>query len=481
MTVTQPETSQNIVALYRSVLADVSNATTALNLGRAIDAFERFLGQEDEVPPGAVSEALLSRWVAWMVQQGFSFSTLQTYVSKISSLHGRAVRAGSLGATDAFAQTSARLRAIPQQRLRVHAAAQDVVECLRKLTAPELRCSPQLLLARDVLMTALYLGGIDPESVARLRCDDCPEADSAIAALAERRQRSRGQYLFALRQATRSVHSLRQAVKALWGDALAAAGLNLDLAADNDALAADLWAECALRAGFAPAAIAGALRQAGADSPLMALGETDAITADQARTMRGRVNAMLQSDPEQWHALQMRPRVNYSTLRSRMDATGASAALSTVFYPMEEIVRRTGRRTTAKSRPIVPGLLFFRCRTSHLGPLFRNIGDLAWGYRTRRGPGAPYAVISPEAMQLFQITIGRFDSDTEVLPAGTITPQPGDRIEIIGGDFIGRTATFAEDVAKGGRTIYRLKLMGDNAIEWTFDADPRLTRPLTTT
>lgn len=468
------------ITLYREALSGVVNIATAQNMARALDSLERFLALEGDSAPEHLDEALLGRWVAWMVQHGYSFSTAQAYVAKISALHTRAVRSGAATPTQAFANVATRLRAIPAERLQIHALADEVPVRLMALAHPATKVSPQLSLARDVLMMAIYLGGLSPEAIGALSADDPAVAtDAAVAAIAQRR-RSRSPYLFALRQGSRSAESLRAAITALWGDALKAAGLALPAGAVGPHLAADIWAECALRAGFQPAAIAGALAQTGADSPLMAFGGAEALPPEAAQAMRSRVGAMLQSDPDEWHALQMRPHVLYSTLRSRLDDP-TTETLSAIFYPMEEIVRRTGRRTTATSRPVVPGLLFFRCRTSQLGPLFRSIGDLAWGYRTRRGPGAPYAVISPEAMRLFQTTIGHFDSDTIVLPAGTITPRPGDRIEIIGGDFIGLTATFDSDITRGGRTIYRLKLMGDNAIEWTLDADPRLTRPLATT
>ena len=94
---------------------------------------------------------------------------------------------------------------------------------------------------------------------------------------------------------------------------------------------------------------------------------------------------------------------------------------------------------------------------------------------------AGYAVIPNTEMELFRRAIGSIGPDTDLHPLGTIPLEKGDRVEIIGGSFIGREATFTSTHTpaagpNAGKTVYRLTLLDNNGIEWTVDTPPSLVR-----
>ena len=205
-------------------------------------------------------------------------------------------------------------------------------------------------------------------------------------------------------------------------------------------------------------------------SPAYALIDPATLTADEASSIRGTVAQALTDNPPQWHAMQFRPRVTLDDIRNRLSALHCAGLLGDIYYPCEEIASRIGRRLVRRRQPVVPGLLFFRTRTTDIAPLMRRIGDLAWCYRAGTGPDSPYAVIPDVQMHIYQVTIGIIRPDTRICPAGTIQLRPGDRVEIIGGPFAGLHANIQSiHTPAESATICRLLLPGTNGIEWRID------------
>ena len=70
----------------------------------------------------------------------------------------------------------------------------------------------------------------------------------------------------------------------------------------------------------------------------------------------------------------------------------------------------------------------------------------------------------------------------ELLSEDSLNIKENDRVIILGGSFVGHTATVsAVKPTSAGRTIYKLSLIGDNNLTWTVTADVRLVRITKTT
>lgn len=151
------------------------------------------------------------------------------------------------------------------------------------------------------------------------------------------------------------------------------------------------------------------------------------------------------SDTPRWFAMRLRPHKTLRIVTDRVAATADGAALlGTIYYPHEEIARRIGRKIMHASRPVLPDILFFRTRPTAVTPLFRNIGDLAWCYRTAPSPTAPYATIPDADMRRFQHTIGLFTPDLRpVADPDAPAILPGQRMLITSGPLAGLTGTVA--------------------------------------
>lgn len=472
MTDVQSQAPIYAVDWFRVKAREQANSITRRHLAKAIDSFNSFMGGTP-VPVDQINEDLLSEWVSWLFYQGLTKSTAQTYLSKLSALFGKAVKEGIAPKSDCFAVILCRLRAISQPQLEINSDPESFAK-LRRLVAFNCSGNPQGQLVKDLILFAVYMGGMTFGQLATFKKEDYTGSERAILDIVRRHSRARFKYLFALNQSQRTPAQLDRDLAALFGQGLS--WVNINLTTVSTATACDLWAIAAMRCGVSAKTIAACISPEAALNPIFSFAPAAPLEPQQIEDIRRRVVNVLTRDSENWYAMQFRPRVTLGMVEARMKTNALT--LAATYYPMEEILRRVGNRKVYEKRPIIPGLLFFKAKASELSALFRAVGDVAWGYRQSRDLRSPYAVISQKDIQTFQTAIGQFDQTTEIFPAGTIELRPGDRLEIIGGNLCGHTATFDSDSSLCGRTIRRLHLLGDNDIEWIVNSDIRLVRKI---
>lgn len=475
MTDSQNPTAIVATEYFRVKAMEVSNPHTRTHLHRAIDAFGRITGSSS-LTLTDIDAPLINRWVSDLLYHGYRQSSILTYLSKISALYGKAVKEGLVGRNDCFSAVTARIREIPAARLNLWADSRTF-DRLRTLAGKDAPRTAYQQLARDIIMFSVYNGGLTFQQLGAYRKTDYTGDSQAILDIVSRYSRPKNRYLFPLRQSERTPCQLRSVIAALFKDGLASVGIRAEGCPDS--LASDLWSIAAKHAGFPPGSIAGCLCNPAALWPFAI---PEALTSERIARIRRRVIEVLESDPEEWYAMQFRPRVSYGMISERMKSSPVK--FLSEFYPMEEIVRRVGRKLISQERPVMPGLLFFKSRASALGALFRHVGDLAWGYRTGRS-GSSYAVIPPEAIAEYQCAVGKFSDGIGEYPDGILQIEEGDRVMITDGKFGGYSAVFEKEVCERPgvgdrpcRIVYRLRLVGMSNYTWTVDLDPRLLKKI---
>ena len=478
-------TSASAIELLRVNAQATACVATASARRQALNSFARFL-QGAPLDPGGINRRLVAEWTAWLLFQGYTAKTAIFYLKNLSSLCSGIIPSAS---AEIFGPVMGTLRNLPvADKESDSPSVSDTFDHLRTLVLTDCSASATRNLAKDLLLFAIYCGGLPSAQLAKLKKSDTPPLHPAAQEIAQRYSRPRNSYLFPLRQSEHTHARVTRTVEALFAEALRLATLtNCKVAGQTPAL---LWAAIALHCGIGPAEAASCVAEQLPEHPAVALLRAEEALDTLPETVgeiRAQVATILSSNPSAWFAMQLRARVSIDRLHHRMQENGITFADE--FYPMEEIARRVGKRMIAEQRPVAPGLIFFRSRHTELTRLYSAVGDLAWGYRQTREAGSPYAVIPPTQIALYQRTIGQFTPATDLHPAGTLRLRPGDRVEVIGGDFAGYSATVAHaitrpapasatDPAMPGRTIYRLRLLGATGIEWTADTDPRLLRPL---
>lgn len=487
MTAGQRHNPSNILAPLRIKAEDVAQRSRP-TYRQAVTALALHLGAHPRAIPDFPTPDTLADWVVSMTHRGLSLRTARLYFDAISGLWSAAVRDSLLpDRAEAFSAIRPRLRELAAAD-RGSIAPDTLDRVLRLTRAAAARSLPTLAdrLAADIILTALLTATPSLADTVRIRTVDIIARTAAtpddsvaaeLAAIAARHADPRRRYLFDLRQSERTPRQLAAAVDTLVGSLLARYGLDLPGSSPSDTIAA-WWLLAALRCGTTPTAAVRALGTTPQALPALSLCATGGSPEPDA-TLTEAVALSFIDDPLRWYAMRLRPHTDYDRLIDRLNIIGGEVPIPELFYPSEEIARRTGRRLTREQRPVIRDIVFFRSRLADILPLFSRIGDLAWCYTVSGRPGSPYAPIPERSFALFQATIGAFTPDYDVAPAGTFTPLPGQRVVIIGGLFDGSEAIIEsiQPAPAGSDTLYRFTLTGDNGIEWRISVDSRQTRP----
>lgn len=459
---------------FRVKADECANGAVKKSQQQAVDSLDRFLGGTP-VSLDDINEDLLNEWVAWAFYKGYAYGSVLTYLGRLSALYGKAVKEGVVPKTDSFAQIRVKLKQATDASLEVNAIP-DCFSKLRRLVLADFSKNPLRQLAKDLVLFSLYHGGLSFEELAGYRKDDCRGDDDAIQAIVERYARPKNRYLFPLNQSERTANQLNRTISSLFSDALKFVGLHLSAYRSDTAV--DLWAAAAMHCGFSAAEIAGCIGTASRVNPLYSFAAGKELTAERIAEIRRRVARILARDPEDWYAMQFRPGVDYDMIQNRMKTVGITFAKS--FYPMEEIVRRVGKKMKRESRPVMRGLFFFKSRATGLPELFYRIGDLAWGYRYSKDPRSPYAAIPQKSIEEYETAVGKFVDCIEAHSDGFLRLEEGDKVEITSGEYCGHPAIFEKEIRKitrgsrlVDRVIYRLRLAGIDRYTWTVELDPR--------
>jgi hypothetical protein len=459
---------------FRVKIDNTPNEAVRKSQQQSIDSFSRFLNGvpirfED------ITEDLLNEWLSWLFCHGYSHGTALTYTLRLSALYGKAIKEGLIIDNGCFAAVKSTLKSASKASLEVNSLSK-CFNMLRQLVLTDYSKNQGLQLAKDLVLFSLYNGGLSYDQLAQYKKDDYNGHDEAVKTIVDKYSKPKNKYLFPLHQSERTPNQLKKSVSSLFSDALNTVGIRLSSYDDN--LPTDLWALTALRCGIPSADIAGCIGIVDNVNPVYSFAKSDELSAEQKEKIYNHVSRILSKNPEDWYAMQFRPHVNYERIKDRLKSVGIIFSKS--FYPMEEIVRRIDKKLIRESRPVIPGLLFFKKRATELPELFFHIGDIAWGYRCSRSIHSPYAIIPQKSIEEYERAVGKFVDSMEAYPEGTFLFEEGDKVEITGGEFCGHPAIFEKEVNqiekgtyKTTKITYRLKLEGIQNCSWVVELDPR--------
>ncbi len=465
------------ISFFRVKIDETFNEKTANSLRQALNSFLRFL-DGTPIQSDTIDSGLLSRWIAWLLYEGYSRKTALYYLKNLSALYGKAVENGIVSPTDAFTLIREKVQNLPEIMFET-CYDRDTLIKLRRLWQAADKGTHEHQLAVDVTLFAILCGGLTFEQIIKYKKSDYQGNDPALLKIVDKYAQPRNKYLFPLRQSERTPAQLRKELKKLFAEALVSVSLQPAVVIEETAL--ELWCTAAMDCNLTPEVVGGCVNKLPALNPIFALCGTENLGEAEKLRIKNFVSLAIADNPMQWHAMQFRPHVSFESVQARIDLFSNEVHLDSIYYPLMEITRRIGNRMRDDKRPVISGLMYFRCRVSDLVPLFRNIGDLAWGYRVGGRSGRPYAVIPDWEIHRLQTAIGIFTPEAELLPIGSIPLKKGDKLEIIGGIFNGKEARFdSETVIKSGtdsgKTVYRLLMPDGNGFEWELTIDPRMVR-----
>ncbi len=473
------DTSVNPPDFFRVKANEAGSETSKANALRAIDALARFTGGA-EIGFDSFNPEMLGEWVSRLLFLGYSPKTISNNILKrLAPLYNKAVDAGLAEPNDIFRRFQAGLN--DDNAGNIYAGAgPDTFGRIQSIVRADYHAYPAKRLARDILLLSIFTGGMSFGEIAGFKKDDYSGDNECILEIVRRYSKPRNKYLFPLDQIHSTPRQLDRRVGSLIHEVLSGCGLKLSPTPSDTSFS--LWALAALGCGVPAADVAACIPAERRGCAVTAMAQPSDIDDERKTEIRNLVAATLSDNPLRWFAMHLRRNADYDMLTRRLKEKNIS--LDDIYYPMEEIVRRTGRRNVFENRPVISWLLFFRERVTALGGLFNEIGDLAWCYRYTNDVRSRYAVISEDEIMQYRTTLGTLTSSTPIVADEDVSFNEGDCLVILGGALNGRHAIFVEQKKApkgkdGGKIIFRVRLGGGTNANWTVDWDPRLVRKIT--
>lgn len=308
--------------------------------------------------------------------------------------------------------------------------------------------------------------------------DDYTGDNINIKEIVERYYKPKNKYLFPLHQAHSTPKQLLQSIKML-----VCLFLKLStskLASDSNYILVNMWSDLAMNCGASSTEIAGCISHTGVSNALTFCVQPSDLDPDKVSQIRNRVIEALRDNPVHWYAMHLRRQIGLKDLTDRLNEK--KIVLDEIFYPMEEIFHKVGKKVTFEKRPVISWLVFYRARVTQLNKLFHEIGDIAWGYHYLRDVKSPYAIIPSNEVREYQQAIGTLSPSTQMVSDDEIEFKNGDYLVVLGGPLNARHGIFiSEKKERGdvtGRVVFRISLAGGNNVNWEVNWDPRLVKKI---
>ncbi len=424
-----------------------------------------------------LTEYDLRLWIADMIRHGFSRQTRRRYYGKIHALHTN-YAGNSPEAEQAF--SSARNLIDSAENSMAYDNGNNLT-ALKRLAGDASATRPALAIHRQLFLYLFYNGGSTVDDAINATFADYGSANSQCDEIVESLKAPRRKYIFPLGQGRRTDKQIAKSLSVSIAAVLAQAGLRLS-APFSDDTAASLWISAAEACGIPTEDIRSAIGHVPEGHPYLSLIPRRPISDTTRTGILSRVADYVNDTAPRWYVMKMRQRVSPADINDRLTDTAPQllGQMST-FYPCDEIIKLHGKKKTVAEAAVISSVLFFMMRGNKVDELFRNIGDLAWGYRTSNAPGSPYSVIPKWQMRNFQLCIGHFTPDVRVeLTDISSDLGVGREVEIVGGKFAGYRGLIHDILSpnqtRTNKRVFRLDLTLNSSIRWTADIPEELIR-----
>lgn len=450
-----------------------NNAGNLTIYTKALNSLVSFLQSSDSSLLPDIDNAICD-WTVHLCIGGMTRSSALSYINAIDSIYKKALADSLVPATDVFKRVKSQLKGNPE--LWNTWISDQSFKRLRNLTRSASSLTDDT--DRKLLLYVLLKGCISLSVASLVKIDEMSEQEFEILGIDKATFTGNRKYVFPLGQSKLTSSQLAKSVGGSISRLLD--GKNIGHTTSVDATLRSYWAYAAIQIGIEPHVIRSFFKNVPSGIPILSICQGDELTEDKRIELTQNVAKMFTLNEPQWYVMRLRPRVRFDEIEEKLKSLKEELAAPELFYPCEEISRRTGKKNATLQKPVIPDVVFFKSRETDIYPLFLKIGDMAWCYRINGKEGSAYAPVPRREFEAFQETICQFTSDYEVAPLGELTPAVGDTIEIIGGLFRNQEGRIEQIKEKMGdaNKIYRVVITpkGGNNILWEIGIDARIAR-----
>ena len=233
---------------FQSTISQTANPKSADSLRQAYISFLSYLGSEI-VEFSDFSDKKLRGWISWMFLNGHTRSTIAYYLKNLSSLYNRGVSEGIAGSTDIFSFLRTQLL---NNSKPIYDRITDIqfFEKLQKIVRTDVSYSPELSLGKDLLLFALYNGGLTFKEISSFQKNTYEGDRDEIIEIINKYSRPKNKYLFPIGQSSKTPRQTEAYISDLIGGILRTVGLRTGNPTGETVL--DLWSMTAVRCGVKP-------------------------------------------------------------------------------------------------------------------------------------------------------------------------------------------------------------------------------------
>lgn len=460
MAVSQNNDIEVLIQKFRSATL-VKSESSRLNYAKAIRCLETFVGTytySQDFP----SEQTLADWFLNMRVRGISGKTAIHYFDIIAALYKDTASDVGPDNPKLFGQFKARVKQISGLMKDCPVDNRALNKILSITKSPSAHSDMQQQ-AADILLYSLLNRAMPLSEVTKVKVSEIVADSDAVSDIVKRNSDPNRKYLFPLFQSKLTPRqSAEVAERKVWG-LFIANHIHEVQSVDNTIRL--IWTCAALRCGIPGSEIVSLIGQAVDEIPELSLCVKTEIPPERCSALIQTVNTLFSSNPQRWFAMKLRSRVDYEDLEESIRNLDEHIPRPELFYPLDEICKRVGKKIVKDRQPVIRDIVFFKLRVTDIFPLFCKIGDLAWCYTTTGRPGGDYAPIPKSSFERFQETIGHFTPDYEIAPIGGFELEEGERVVILNGLMTNREFEI-EKIEDTGNVIFQLNMIGDNGFQW---------------
>lgn len=392
---------------------------------KAVRSFVKSL--DDNNPNLAdITEPQIKRWVDGLLPR-LSIDTILRYIESLGRIYGYAVKSGL--ASDAELFSNIKEYALGLSSEGFDKESKRLVDGIGKLASINSAGLAGLRKAIDVYLFSFYHAGMPIEDVVALRIDDQlissvaqAEAISAKYAAPIRR------YVFPLRQWQRTT---RQIVNEL-ESALKTVARAYDISLGNKSpleYIRSAWLAAAKSCAIPIEDICACCPSVAANSKLKSI-EPSALSQAQIDDIKRKVANSIIDMNRYWYAIRFMGKEEY--VRNEIERQNLSSPIR-IYYPLEEICKKVGRRRIIENRPTIRNIMFLQAMPDTLDAIVRNRTEQSKFYviRNKSTQGNSYAIIPNEQMRQFSVLVS---NGLDILGDDEIK-----QVEIIKGSYVSIT------------------------------------------
>ena len=424
-----------VTTCFHELVESYTNPQTAKNYGNFLSSFQKYLGDRI-LRLEEIDKTVVEGYKTWLVDNGCQVTYITQYLQYFRSLYNKALREGSLPKTNAFEDVgSAKAKAVQS-----HNYSSECVTTLQKIAEFDLQDKPHFARIRDLFLFAVFTGGLSYETLCALKKTDLQAGYlqlpggrrqkllPVLLQTIERHRTADEVSLFPIGQANSDCYQNHyKYVEAVF----LMAGVH-PISIDDDT-ALQFYLSIGQDLGIKAAHLKSVVDRLPAGSSLSLI-EKEFISQEKADEISERIVSAVKDYRSHWYSMRMFKSEEEIEKDIQSDKSLKEIEL---YYPIEEITKRVGKKIEEVQSPVIKNILFFRTQEDTVKRLARMLYGRANIYKTRTSEKESYAIIPDYEMYLFRMIVSNGAEEISFDQIEKEEFTAGRRVRIMEGKFCG--------------------------------------------